>query len=252
MSAALAAPTFTTAIAAALADDAETIALVHDHELTSAFVEELRLIGFPDNLVLLPATVQAQEAWRFMATALAEQELPLDAAAIDRLAADYAAIYLVSSYGASPCESTWIDEDHLLCQDTMFQLREIYRAAGVAAADWRRRPDDHLVLQFAYLAHVMRHASTDDDWRAIARVMDEHLLRWLPDFCKRIASRCATPLYAGLAIVTTEWADELRNLLAARLGEPRPSREEIEARLQPSGPTAEQPIAVVPGGGPSW
>jgi TorA maturation chaperone TorD len=239
-------------IAAALADDAETLALIHDRELTAAFIEELSAIGFPHNLALLPADARAQETWRFMAAALADLTARLDATEIDHLAADFAAIYLVSSYGASPCESTWIDEDHLLCQDTMFQLRKIYRAAGLAAADWRRRPDDHLVLQLAYLAHAMRHAgSNDDDWRAIARMMDEHLLRWLPDFCQRIATRCATPFYAGLAMVTNEWAEGLRNLLAAQLGEPRPSREEIELRLKPPPVVHTPPVAFVPGIGPA-
>lgn len=242
---------FTAEIAAALADDAETLALIHDRELTAAFVEELSAIGFPGNLAMLPAEARAQEAWRVMAAALADLPARLDATEIDHLAADYAAIYLVSSYGASPCESTWIDEDHLLCQGTMFQLREIYRAAGLAAADWRRRPDDHLVLQFAYLAHAMRHAGNNDDWRAIARMMDEHLFRWLPDFCQRIATRCATPFYAGLAMVTNEWAEGLRNLLAARLGEPRPSREEIELRLKPPPVVPTAPVAFVPGIGPA-
>lgn len=242
---------FAADIAAALADDAETLALIHDRELTAAFVEELSAIGFPGNLVMLPAGTRAQEAWRFMAAALADLPARLDAPEIDRLAADYAAIYLVSSYGASPCESTWIDEDHLLCQDTMFQLRKIYRAAGLAAADWRRRPDDHLVLQFAYLAHAMRHAGNNDDWRAIARMMDEHLFRWLPDFCQRIATRCATPFYAGLAMVTNEWAEGLRNLLAVRLGEPRPSREEIETRMKPPAGIGIAPVSFVPAIGPT-
>lgn len=238
-------------IAAALADDAQTLALVHDRELTPELLDELRTIGFPANLALLPAGTRAAAAWRFMADALANLPMPLDAAELDRLAADYASIYLVASYGASPCESAWIDEDHLICQDTMFQLREIYRAAGLAAADWRRRPDDHLVLQLAYLAHAMRYAGGNDDWRGIAKVMDEHLLRWLPEFCQRIATRCATPAYAGFAMVTSEWADGLRNLLAERLDEPRPSREEIELRMKPAPGNEGTPMVFVPGIGPT-
>lgn len=242
---------FSPDIVAALAEDAQTLALVHDRELTPAFLDELRAIDFPRNLVLLPASPQAQEAWRFMAAALSDLPVPLDTATLDRLAADYASIYLVSSYGASPCESTWIDEDHLLCQETMFQLREIYRVAGLAAADWRRRPDDHLVLQLAFLAHAIRRAEGIDDWRNLAKVMDEHLLRWLPDFARRIATRCETSIYAGMAMVTHEWADGLRHLLAERLGEPRPSREEIEARMKPPAIPESAPVVFVPGVGPT-
>jgi TorA maturation chaperone TorD len=238
-------------IAAALADDAETLAMIHDRELAAAFVEVLRSIRFPGNLVLLPVTASAREAWQIMQTALDELPAQIDSQDLDALAADFAAIYLTAAYGASPCESAWTDEDHLLCQDSMFQLRAIYSASGLAAKDWRRRPDDHLVLQLAYLAHAMRRASHPDHWRELAKVMDEHLLRWLPDFCRRIAACCATPLYAGLALVTHEWADGLRNLLAERLAEPRPTREEIELRLRPQQTSCPVPQAFVPGVGPT-
>jgi TorA maturation chaperone TorD len=186
-----------------------------------------------------------------MATALDNLPQSVAEADLDRLAAEYASIYLVASYGASPCESTWIDEDHLLCQETMFQLREVYRAAGLAAADWRQRPDDHLVIQLAYLAHATRHAQSTDDWRDIARIMDEHLLRWLQDFCKRVATRCETPFYAGLAMVTNEWIEEFREQLAARLGESRPSREEIELRMKPPGGVDMAPVSFIPAIGPT-
>jgi putative dimethyl sulfoxide reductase chaperone len=66
---------------------------------------------------------------------------------INELAADYAAIYLNNSLGAWPCESVWLDDDHLACQQPMFELRKIYAAAGFKVADWRNRFDDHLVLQ---------------------------------------------------------------------------------------------------------
>ncbi|MBK9595928.1 MAG: molecular chaperone TorD family protein [Rhodocyclales bacterium] len=166
-----------------------------------------------------------------------------DENAFDRLAADYAAIYLTAAYGASPCESAWIDEDHLVCQDAMFQLREIYLSAGLAAADWRRRSDDHLVLQLAYLSHAARSAETVAEWRSIARFMDEHLLRWLPDFAARVSCRCESAFYAGLAVLTHAWCDEFRDLLAAQLGEPRPGREEVELRMKPSRATESAPIA---------
>lgn len=245
------APLFTAFIANALADDAETLALIHDRELAGEFLSLLRTLGFPRDLFLQPATSSALDAWRIMHGAIDNLPGQPDKQELDVLAADFAAIYLTAAYGASPCESAWTDEDHLLCQDSMFQLRAIYRASGLAAKDWRRRPDDHLVLQLAYLAHAMRQARHPDHWRAMATVMDEHLLRWLSDFSRRVAARCATPFYAGLALVTHEWADGLRNLIAERLAEPRPTREEIESRLksQPA-PCTTAPI-FMPGTGPT-
>ena len=237
--------------AEAFADDAQTLALIHDRELTAALLVELRSIDFPDNLALLPAGAVALDGWRAMKLVLASLPAQLDTAELDILAADFASIYLTAAYGVSPCESTWTDEDHLVCQDSMFQLREIYRTAGLAAVDWRRRPDDHLVLQLAYLAHAVRQAESTGNWQPIASFMDEHLLYWLPDFCSCIAGRCATPFYAALAMLTYGWCNDFRNLLAACLNEPRPSREEVELRIKPQASNNVAPLAFFPGVGPT-
>lgn len=236
-------------MAEALADDAEALAALHDRELTGEMVAALREVGFPSNLGLLPHGEPAQQAWRMMAAALPRET---DAATLDRLAVDYAAIYLTGAYGASPCESVWTDDDRLACQKAMFDLRELYARDGLAAADWRRRPDDHLVLQLLYLARVLRRAAGPDELRRLAAMMDEHLLRWLPDFAERVAGRAEMPFFAVLAGLTFSWCEQLRDLFAECIGEPRPSREEIEARLRPSRRSESAPLAYMPGTAPSW
>ena len=232
----------------ALAEDAEALAALHDRELTTETIAVLREVGFPANLGLLPAGERSQEAWRLMSAALEET----DPNALDQLAVDYAAIYLTGAYGASPCESVWTDDDHLVCQEAMFALRAIYTAAGLAAEDWRRRPDDHLVLQLLYIAFALRRASGDDELHKLAAMLDEHLLRWLPDFAARVAARAETPFFAVLGRLTFAWCEQLRELLAESLGEPRPTREEIEARLKPQRRVEAAPLAYMPGATPSW
>jgi len=205
------------AIWAELADDAETLARLHDREPDAATLAALREISFPYNLALLPPDEAAREAWTAMRAAidfLPAQPGPAD---IDALAAEFAAIYLTGAYGASPCESVWLDEDHLTCQQPMFRLREIYQAAGLVAADWRKRPDDHLVLQLQFVAHTLRRlASTDFSLTTLVTMLDEHLLRWLPDFAARVAARSELPYHAALAHLTVAWIQALR-LLAMQL-----------------------------------
>jgi len=233
-------------LAEALAEDAESLAALHDRELDTEMLASLRGVGFPGNLGLLPDDEPMREAWLLMAHALVQAD------SLDDLAADYAAIYLTGAYGASPCESVWTDDDHLACQDAMFALRQIYAEAGLAATDWRRRPDDHLVLQLLYLAHVLRRADGRDALIRLATVMDEHLLRWLPEFARRVEQRSATDFYAVLARLTFLWCDRLRDLLAERHDVARPTREEIEARLQTQRREGAQPFAYLPGAAPSW
>lgn len=238
----------------AVAEDAEALAALHDRELTADLLAALREARFPACLGLLPANMESRSAWNAMADALSGMPSSPDARCLDELAAEYAAVYLTNAHGASPLESVWTDDDHLACQAAMFQLRDIYAAAGLVTTDWRQRPDDHLVLQLLYIAHAARHASTAADWRALARMLDEHPLRWLPDFARRVAARTAAPFYAGLAVLTAAWLDTLRDLLALQLGEARPGREETEARLkQKTAAAVEQPLAFMPGAhGPSW
>lgn len=244
-------PTFRMA-ADAIAEDAESLAALHDRELTPDLVAALHEAKFPDCLGLMPATREIAAAWHAMEKELARLPFAPDGTLMDELAAEYAAIYLTGAYGASPCESAWTDDDRLVCQASMFELRDIYAAAGLAAADWRHRPDDHLVLQLLYVAHAARAARTADDWRALARMLDEHLLRWIREFAARIAQRSQSPFYAELATLTAAWVDTLRDLLATQLGEPRPTREEIETRLKRPVPAPAQPVAFMPGVAPSW
>jgi TorA maturation chaperone TorD len=197
---------------AELADDAETLARLHDRELDAPTLAALREVDFPANLALLPPTPEDQRAWQSMAAALNHYiPEPPGAADLDALAVEYAAVYLTGAYNVSPCESFWLDEDHLHCQQPMFALREIYAAAGLAAPDWRKRPDDHLVLQLQYIAHALRRPKVAA--ANLARMMDEHLLRWLPDFAARLGQRAELPFYAALAHLTLAWCNALHRLL---------------------------------------
>jgi TorA maturation chaperone TorD len=198
---------------AALADDATTLALLHDRELDAATLATLREIGFPDNLALLPQDDAARSVWQAMRIAVPPVPTFND---IEALAVEYAAIYLTGSHGASPCESVWLDEDHITCQQPMFELRAIYQAAGLTAADWRKRPDDHLVLQLLYIAHQLRRpANADFSPQALGQMMDAHLLRWLPAFAARVAARTTLPFYATLAHLTLAWCETVHALLVA-------------------------------------
>ena len=251
--------TLNTGVAAALAEDAATLALLHDSELTLSVLVELKALGFPANLGLFPAGEASLASFEMMRGAVAALPGIPDAALIDalldELAADFAAIYLTGSFGASPCESYWLSDDHLVCQDAMFDLRALYAEHGLAVPDWRKRPDDHLVFQLQFLAGRLNAVASEDDWRSMAGFLDYHLLRWLPDFAGRVADRCNMMFYAALALLTDAWLQQVRDLIADHLGEPRLSREEIEASLG-SQREAEQvavPITFMPGAaGPSW
>ncbi len=233
-----------------VSEDLRILARLHDREPDDALVQELRAIDFPGSLTLPLDDGAGREACMIMAHALEMLPDKVGQSVLDELAADYASIYLNHGVGASPQESVWTDEDGLICQDSMFQVRQWYQAHGLEVPDWRKRPDDHLVYQLQFVAHLLMEKETEEALQQAATFLDEHLLRWLDQFARRVASRCQTPWFAGAATLTAAYMESLRDILAEILQQPRPTPEEIEARMKPKRPVEEVPVAFMPGMGP--
>jgi TorA maturation chaperone TorD len=233
------------------AADLLDIAALHAVEPDSATLTALRAADFPNSLGLAPTSLPAQQAARFMADALAAMSQPVDRNTIDQIAADFTNIYLLHTLRASPEESVWFNDEGCMRQEPMFQVRAFYRRHGLEAANWRVTADDHLVPQLAFIAHLVRQARPDE-LREAARFMDEHLLRWIDRFAERVARRCATPYFAGLAGLTATYVEDLRNLLARILDEPRPTAEDIERRMAAQPEPVSKPLNFMPGSAPTW
>lgn len=238
----------------ALVEDLDQLIRLHDRELDAETLAALKATDFPSGLSLGPADELATQAYANMTTALADLPAVPDAKTLDDLAADYAAIYLNNSLGASPYESVWLDDDHLACQRPMFELREIYAEAGFKAVDWRSRFDDHIVLQLHYLRHTLQPVAVDG--KKMANFIDEHIGYWFPDFAQRAALGCKTAFYAALAELSHVWLLRFREVLDEIYDCPPPSREQMTARIQRKLALEKAeiaPIRFMPGAqGPSW
>lgn len=236
---------------AAVADDLALLSRLHRQELDSETLTQLNAIGFPDNLGLRLTGARGREAVALAQRAMAALPTP-DQNTLDALAVDFANIYLLYSYRAAPCESVWFDDERLVRQQPMFQVRSAYRRHGLVSADRQNLADDHLSLQLEFIGHLLRQTDAPDSLNEAARFMDEHLLRWVADFAGPIIAHGATPFYGSLAALTASFADELRDCLANILDQPRPGAEEIERRMRPQPPTQEAPLKYMPGVEPSW
>ena len=232
----------------ALVEDLDQLIRLHDRELDAEILAALKAAAFPNGLALATADEAGRAAHSNMAAAL--HDLPT----LDELAADYAAIYLNNRFGASPYESVWLGDEHLACDRSMFELREIYAAAGWQVSDWRSRFDDHLVLQLQYLRQVLASAVVDPEKLAI--FIDQHLGYWLPDWAQRVSAHCNTAFYAALAELTYVWLLHFRELLGEIHDLPLPSREEMSALINRKlalDKAEIAPIRFVPGiQGASW
>lgn len=234
-----------------VATDLAMLAALHDREPTASLLQVLRETEFPHGLGLQLVGESGVQAVELMHRVVANLPLTFEEGRLNELAADYAGIYLNYGIHASPLESVWLDEENLTCQDSMFQVRAWYEQYGLGAENWRIRPDDHLVLQLQFLSHLFSTAPTLAGLREAAQFMDEHLLRWLTPFAERVAARCDTAYFAALALLTGAYGEELRDLLAGLLKEPRPSAAEIDERMKPRRTSEAVPVRFMPGMGPA-
>ena len=200
------------------AEDLRALAWLHAQEREPTLLLALHASGFPTSLSLLDAAdpmVQAMDAALHALAAAptvgAGDVGALPASSADELAADYAAIYLTHALRASPHESVWLDEDHLMLQGPTFAVRDFYRRHGVKVPDWRQRADDHLVHELEFVALLLERG----DDREAARFLKAHLLAWLPQFAARVAQRAATPFYAALAGLTLAACESCQRRLPA-------------------------------------
>jgi len=239
----------------AVAEDLGLLAKLHRTELDDEAFSELKEISFPKRLGLSLNGEKSSAVIEHLAKEIEAWPESDRATLMDNLAADYAAMYLNKSYGVSPHESVWLDDDGLVMQEPMFEVREIYERHGLEAADWHLLADDHLVNELEFIAYLMGQAAEGQNTALseVAGFLDIHLLRWLGQFAERAAPRCETGFYAGLVLLTDLYCEELRDLLALILEEPRPTDEEI---FELTKKTEEIPIAApaqyVPGASESW
>lgn len=237
---------------AAVSDDLKLLARLNGDELTNEMVAQLKSIDFPLLLGLLLSEPKIKPALITLNQIIQSWPENLPSKEKDLLDMDFAGIYLNHAYRASPQESVWVDAENLAMQQSMFQVREFYKSHGLEVENWRLRPDDHLVTQLQFIAYVFSYDTSLDSLRDTARFLDEHLLRWVVSFAERAAIHCETPFYASLVLVTAYYLEEVRDLLAIILDEPRPGREEIDQRMKPTSEAVTAPVKYMPGMAESW
>jgi TorA maturation chaperone TorD len=197
-----------------VAEDLQILAVLQKHEITQTLLKELKQVNFPDNFGLRLQTSEGEEACELIRKVMINLPETIDLVLLDDLAADFAAIYLNNSFHASPYESVWLSEDHLIHEESMFEVRKWYEKYNLVAENWRTMADDHIALQLQFLAHLFSLNNKQETLEEAARFLDEHLLQWVEQFTHRVAARCQTPFYAGLNLFVAQYLKELREILA--------------------------------------
>lgn len=236
-------------VIAAAAEDIATLARLLDREPDAELI--VQLAGAPSrDWFGLSVTGEGAALGLALLDQYMKQATATDAslaAAVEELAADYADLFLTFGKRLAANESFWLTDDHIERQEPMFDVRGWYAHYGVAAENWRMRPDDHLVLQLAFVARLLQ--SGNEAARLDAgRFLDRHLLRWSKDLFGGVARRADTAFFGGLALVSEAILEAVRTMLVEITGEPR--KEETSSPEIGEARPALTPF--VPGTAPSW
>jgi len=109
-------------------------------------------------------------------------------------------------------ESAFVGSGRLF-QAATGDMEKLLRRADVSTDDAFREPSDHLSIELALLASLIRH---DADRQAQAALLDDHLLVWVPHFADRCHQYDRTGFYAGTSQVLMAFLTAQRATLPAR------------------------------------
>lgn len=191
-------------------------------------LEMLQVLGQEGTLAKLAAE-EAQEEVR-IGCRLMHQELVAHMADLEgyrqKLEEDYYRLFVGPGHlEAPPWESVYRSPDRLLFGEETLAVREFYRSFGLVTKNLYREPDDHLGLELEFMAWLCAEtiknlAEGGEGTRYLQgqrRFLQEHLLQWVPDFCRDVTGHAKTDFFRGLGQFTRGFiqqdAEELERVL---------------------------------------
>jgi TorA maturation chaperone TorD len=108
-----------------------------------------------------------------------------------------------------PWESVYTSPKRLMMQEAAAEVQNIYRGAGLIINSKDIMPD-HIGTELNFLSILLQRINTDGggatNYIKIAeKFLNEHLLKWVPQFTLDMEEAAASPLYKTLAHLTREF-----------------------------------------------
>ncbi|MBI4184122.1 MAG: molecular chaperone TorD family protein [Proteobacteria bacterium] len=151
-----------------------------------------------------------------------------------RLAVEYTRLFrgLKEGHGPAPPYESVHRESRLMGETTLAVMRA-YNEAGFGTIDSALGPQDHIGAELRFMSMLCFDEGsawdTGTSREAVVilgrerRFLDEHLLRWVPDYCRVLAKESREPAYAAIASLAGQEvsldAETVRGVLA-RFGLP--------------------------------
>lgn len=112
---------------------------------------------------------------------------------------DYADIFLNAGPNpVFPYESVHVKREPVVMQDSVFELRDYFRKAGVHKSPDYMDLEEHIAVQMELLRYLLENGN-EDLYRDFLKMK---YTKWVPSFCDQLAGCTRTEFYQGLANFT--------------------------------------------------
>ncbi len=156
----------------------------------------------------------------------------------EELAVDYCGLFLMGEKSIPPYESAQLSPDGSLANYVRDEIIAEYRKEGLNKIEGFTEPEDHIAIEFEFMSLLCQKTidsiKANDMEKAFSYLQkqksffDNHLNKWIPDFCSKIENMTETDFYKGMARFTQEYLDvereTLDDLLSFTKTEPKQTR----------------------------
>ncbi|MBX3083627.1 MAG: molecular chaperone TorD family protein [Anaerolineae bacterium] len=129
---------------------------------------------------------------------------------IRALVQDYTRLFFAPGDGfVRPWESVYRSKDHILFDQETFAVRQQYQRFGMTIPNVGLEPEDHLGLEFRFVAHLCslalvalergESAVFDQTVTGLRNFQRDHLNKWAPECLQCVISDANTVFYRGVA-----------------------------------------------------
>jgi len=140
---------------------------------------------------------------------------------LEDLAVEFARLFLGPGKHISPHESVHHQREDgqwgKLWGKSTAEVKKFIEATGLSYTDDYKGLPDHISVEFEFmqqLIHAEEQAWMDEDADKAAfcrqvekKFIEEHLVRWIPNFCKKVIQEAELPFYQFLAALTRSFIE---------------------------------------------
>lgn len=117
----------------------------------------------------------------------------------ESLCIEYTRLFIGPVPVVFPYESMY--KNGSMMSGSLLSVKREYRLAGLEKAPGFHEPEDHIAVELGFMKHLCRDQS-EKSLRMQRDFLNNHLLKWVPEFCDEVCEKSMSHFYKGIAKLT--------------------------------------------------